>query len=207
MNKKNSVKKLGASLLFTLGLIGLTYLLLPNGDSVGAAPQSPQAMSIKALNASARADQKQMRMALGQLPLSFEMNRGQFPAQVQCAARGAGAKTFVTQTQAVFVLKRPDAGKAVVRMSLADANTAPTVSGLEPLAGKINYFRGSDQGKWVTGVPTFKKVSYAAVYPGIDLVYYGRGNRLEYDLVVAAGADPSRIAFQFEGVERLGCGG
>src|SRR3954471_16673089 len=150
MTKKNSAKKLGASLLFTLGLIGLTYLLLPHGDSVGAAPQIPQAISIKALNASARADQKQMRMALGQLPLSFEMNRGQFPAEVQFASRGAGAKAFFTQTEAVFVLKKPGAqldasnrtapmnaaqaqrdrqerasqraaSKAVVRMSLVDA--------------------------------------------------------------------------------------
>ncbi|HEX4631343.1 MAG TPA: SBBP repeat-containing protein [Chthoniobacterales bacterium] len=203
MSKKNSGKKIGASLLFTLTIIGSTYLLLPNGDSVGAAPQMPQGISVKALSASARADQKQMRMALGQLPLSFEMNRGQFPAQVQFAARGGSSKTFFTQTQAVFVLRRPDAGKAVVRMSLADANAAPTVSGLEPLVGKINYFRGNDPRKWVTGVPTFKKVSYSAVYPGIDLVYYGRGNRLEYDLVVAPGADPSQIAFQFEGVQRL----
>jgi hypothetical protein len=52
-------------------------------------------------------------------------------------------------------------------------------------------------------VPTFKKVAYAQVYPGIDLVYYGKGNQLEYDLVVAPGADASRIGFNFDGAERL----
>jgi hypothetical protein len=204
MNNKNSAKKIGTSLLLTLALVALTYLLLPKGHSVGAAPQMPQGVSSqKAIVASIRADQKRARMALGQLPLSFELNRGQFPAEVQFASRGATSKAFFTQTQAVFVLKRPDAGKAVVRMSLADANSAAAVSGLEALPGKINYFRGNDQGKWITGVPTFRKVSYGAVYPGIDLVYYGRGNRLEYDLMVAPGADPSRIAFQFDGAERL----
>ena len=88
-------------------------------------------------------------------------------------------------------------------MSLVGANAAPAVSGLEELPGKINYFRGNAENKWITGVPTFRKVSFAAVYPGIDLVYYGKGSQLEYDLVVAPGADPSQIAFDFDGAERL----
>jgi Carboxypeptidase regulatory-like domain/Beta-propeller repeat len=236
MSKKNSGKKLGASLLFTLALIGSTYLLLPNGDSVGAAPQMPQGLSSKALNASARADQKRMRMAIGQLPLSFEMNRGQFDPQVQFASRGASYKAFFTQTEAVFVLRKPGAApaeasgplqgtvsqrsaqatqlraqqaaeraasKAVVRMSLTGANPAPEITGSDELQGKINYFHGNLEQKWITNVPTFRRVSYSAVYPGIDLVYYGKGNQLEYDLVIAPGADASRIAFAFDGAERV----
>jgi hypothetical protein len=95
------------------------------------------------------------------------------------------------------------ASKAVVRMSLVGANAASSVSGVEELPGKINYFRGSDDKKWITGVPTFRKVSFAGVYPGIDLVYYGKGRQLEYDLVVGPGANPSQIAFNFDGAERL----
>ena len=79
MNNKKAVRKVGASFIFTLALIGLTYLLLPNGDSIGARPTMPQAVSsTTAMTAAVRADQKRARMALGQLPLSFEMNRGQF---------------------------------------------------------------------------------------------------------------------------------
>ena len=234
MNKKNPVTKIGASLLVTFALITLTYLLLPNGRSVGAAPQlQPPGTSSKALAASVRADQKRTRMTMGQLPLSFEMNHGQFDPQVRFASRGADLKAFLTQSEAVFVLRKPGsnsaaqakppgplsaaqakqvreeqaaqraASKAVVRMSLAGANAAPAVSGLEELPGKINYFRGNEEKKWITGVPTFRKVSFAAVYPGIDLVYYGKGSQLEYDLVVAPGADPSQIAFNFDGAERL----
>ena len=88
-------------------------------------------------------------------------------------------------------------------MSLVGANAASSVSGVEELPGKINYFRGSDDKKWITGVPTFRKVSFAGVYPGIDLVYYGKGRQLEYDLVVGPGANPSQIAFNFDGAERL----
>jgi hypothetical protein len=234
MNKNNPVKKIGASLLITFALVTLTYLLLPNGRSVGAAPQfQPRITGNKALTASVRADQKRMRMALGQLPLSFEMNNGQFDPQVRFASRGADLKAFLTQSEAVFILRKPGsnsasqpkptgplnaaqakqereeraaqraASKAVVRMSLVGANAAPAVTGVEQLPGKINYFRGNAEKKWITGVPTFRKVSFAAVYPGIDLVYYGKGAQLEYDLVVGPGANPSQIAFNFEGAERL----
>src|SRR4051812_5240274 len=111
MNKKNARNKIGGSLLFTLALIGLTYLLLPNGESVGASPRTPQAAAstTQTLAASVRADQRRARMALGQLPLSFEMNRGQFPAEVQFASRGASFKTFFTQSEMVFVLRKPSA--------------------------------------------------------------------------------------------------
>ena len=83
MKNINSAKKIGTSLLLTLALIALTYLLLPKGHSVGAAPQMPQGVSSqKAMAASIRAEQKSARMALGQLPLSFEINRGQLVARV-----------------------------------------------------------------------------------------------------------------------------
>src|SRR5256886_6015932 len=236
MNTKNPVNKIGASLLITVALITLTYLLLPNGRSVGAAPQlQPPGTTNKALAASVRADQKRMRMALGQLPLSFEMNRGQFDPQVRFASRGASYKAFFTQSEMVFVLRNPAAtqlananpttaskatkaeqlaqaqkereeraaSKAVVRMSLAGANPEAQVTGVSELPGKINYFRGNEEQKWITDVPTFRRVSYTGVYSGIDLIYYGKGGQLEYDLVVAPGADPSRIAFTFDGAERV----
>ena len=112
MNTKNPVKKIGASLFFTLALMTLIYLLLPNGRS-GAAPQvRPPGMSNKALAASVRADQKQMRMNMGQLPLSFEMNQGQFDPQVRFASRGADVKAFLTQSEAVFVLRKPGSNSA-----------------------------------------------------------------------------------------------
>ena len=90
MNKRNPLKKIGASLFVTLALMTLTYLLLPNGSSIGAAPRlQPPGTNTRALAASARADQKRMRATMGQLPLSFEMNQGQFDPQVRFASRGA----------------------------------------------------------------------------------------------------------------------
>jgi len=67
--------------------------------------------------------------------------------------------------------------------------------GAEELPGKTNYFIGNDPKKWRTNVPTYAQVRYHDVYPGVDLVYYGnQGGQLEYDFVVAPGADPSAIA-------------
>jgi hypothetical protein len=86
---------------------------------------------------------------------------------------------------------------ATFRMSLAGANPAATVTGLEELPGKRNYLIGNDPAKWRTNVPTYAKVKYQSVYPGIDLVYYGNPQNLEYDFLVAPGADPSAIALTF----------
>src|SRR5439155_21319611 len=81
----------------------------------------------------------------------------------------------------------------ILRMKLVGANQAANVPALDELSGKSNYFIGNDPKKWRTDVPTYGKVKYAGVYPGIDLVYYGNQRQLEYDFVVAPGADPKAI--------------
>jgi len=54
-------------------------------------------------------------------------------------------------------------------MKLVGANQAAKVTPLDELPGKSNYFIGNDPKKWRTDVPTYGKVKYAGVYPGIDL--------------------------------------
>jgi hypothetical protein len=160
--------------------------------------------------------------AYGKLPLQFEANRGQTHEDVRFLSRGAGYSLYLTAGEAVLVLTRPDpdrkqdrrgkherrdayakATKVVVRMQLVDAALTPPVNGLEELPAKANYFVGNDPAKWRTGVPTYAKVHYRGVYPGIDLVYYGNQRQLEYDFVVAPGADPKKIVLGFKGADRL----
>ena len=169
----------------------------------------------------AAATQAQVSSSYGKLPLSFEINRGQTDSQVKFLARGQGYGLFLTPREAVLSLRaaqpntaqakarKPATGKgakadkparsAVVRMRLAHANSNPELSGLDPMPGKSNYFIGNDPGKWQTEVAHYARVKYAAVYPGIDLVYYGNQRQLEYDFVLAPGADPKRIELVFEG--------
>ena len=92
---------------------------------------------------------------------------------------------------------------AVLRLRLVGANPHTRVTGLDPLPGKSNYFLGNDPKKWRTNVSNYAKVEYENVYPGVDLVYYGNQGKLEYDFVVAPGADPHLVALNIEGAERM----
>ena len=125
----------------------------------------------------------------GKLPLHFELNQGQTHEEVRFLARGPGYSLYLTAGEAVLVLTKPnpDAKRlgrstperldtqkpgtpVVVRMNLVGAAPKPLVSGLDELPGKANYFVGNDPAKWRTNVPTYAKVHYQDVYPGIDLV-------------------------------------
>src|SRR6266852_5256169 len=88
-------------------------------------------------------------------------------------------------------------------MQALGGNATPRVMGEDPLPGKVNYFLGNDSSQWHSNISTFAKVEYQQVYPGIDLVYYGSGQQLEYDFVVAPGADPSVIHLGFTGADDL----
>jgi hypothetical protein len=91
----------------------------------------------------------------------------------------------------------------VVRMQLAGAHAAAAPTGEEKLPGTANYFLGNDPHKWHTAIPTYGEVRYADVYDGIDLVYYGNQQQLEYDFVVAPGASTRRIRLHFAGAHEL----
>ena len=157
----------------------------------------------------------------GKLPLAFEANHGQTDASVKFLSRGYGYSLFLTDSEAVLALSgagckvgvdkhetMPDACKPTqdsVRMKLAGATTrrAATVTGEAELPGKVNYFIGNDPTKWHSDLPTFAKVRYSRVYPGIDLVYYGKQGQLEYDFVVAPGANAAAIQLSFTGEKSL----
>ena len=146
----------------------------------------------------------------GKLPLSFEANTGQADNSVKFLARGTGYGLYLTSHEAVLALRKDGKrGADVVRMRLAGASGTATPAGEEQLPGTANYFIGNDPAKWHSGVPTYAKVRYRGVYPGVDLVYYGNRRQLEYDFVVAPGIDPELIRLQFAGTKglRLGADG
>jgi beta-propeller repeat-containing protein len=155
---------------------------------------------------------------LEKLPLSFAANLGQTDGRVKFLARGAGLSLFLTEDEAVVLLKKPgkqggikqasgrrsefdrseSVAGSVVRMRLVGANSTAQAVGAAELPGKANYFIGNDPKKWRSNVPTYAQVKYSDVYPGIDLVYYGNQGELEYDFVVAPGKDPNVIGLRFQ---------
>jgi uncharacterized repeat protein (TIGR01451 family) len=145
------------------------------------------------------------RRAPETFPLIFELNAGQTDPAVKFLSRGAGYTLFLTPTETVFgfVTSPPHDAAGLLRMKLVGANAQPRITGREELPGKVNYFVGSDAAQWRTNVPTYAKVRYESIYPGVDLIYYGYQRRFEYDFIVAPGADPGVITLAFEGPEQL----
>src|SRR5207247_410296 len=134
-------------------------------------------------------------------PLVFEANRGQAGPPVRFVARGAGYTAFLTSTETVLRLGTARTRHATVNLRPVGVDPAARIDGDGELSGVVNYFRqGSST---AISAPTYRAVRYAAVYPGVDLVYYGGPRGLEYDFVVAPGADPDRIGFGIDGAERV----
>jgi len=166
------------------------------------------------------------RNAYGELPLAFEANQGQTAADVRFLSRGDSYSLFLTGQEAVFALRksapnagpRPDRTKlskvrsksrgeeklAVLRMRLHGANPNATVAGVNRMPTRVNYFIGNDPKKWRTDIPVYSQVKYQEVYPGVDLLFYGNQRRLEYDFLVAPGADVKAIALDIQGANKLG---
>jgi hypothetical protein len=114
-------------------------------------------------------------------------------------ARGSGYRIALDSGGAAFTLRQSH----TVQMTLIDANPTPEAQGDTRQAGVSNYFIGSDPAGWRTNVPNYGGVRYREVYPGIDLFYHGSERRLQYDFLLAPGADPDAIRLRFDGMERL----
>jgi len=69
------------------------------------------------------------------------------------------------------------------------------------LPGQSHYLLGRERARWRQGVPHFARVRHAAAWPGIDVVWYGSNGVLEYDLVVAPGADLGQARVRFPGAK------
>ena len=171
-------------------------------------------------------DNSKWAEAYGRLPMSFEENQGQTAREVRYVAHGGRYELFLTPQEAVIALRptthldfspkhrsaylrairqqrRAAQATTAIRMRLEGANPAPQISGAERLPTRVNYFIGSDPKNWHTDVPAYARVKYAEIYPGVDLVFYGNQRMLEYDFVVAPGADPKAIQLKIAGARKM----
>ncbi len=176
------------------------------------------------------AERRKILDSYGKLPLSFTENQGQTAQEVRYTSHGGQYDLFLTKNEAVLALRhtkhydlsprhraitlrqiRADhkAAKAAatttttLRMQFENANPNPQISAADKLSGKVNYYIGNDPSKWHVGVPTYTRVKYSQVYPGVDLVFYGNQRKVEYDFVVAPGTDPSAIRMNLAGARGL----
>ncbi len=153
------------------------------------------------------------------IPDFFEVNLGQTDKTVKFLSKGKSHTLFLTPTGAILNLagveeskKKPVPSGEIplpqleytpISLLLAGSNPAPEIEGINKLPGVSNYLKGNDPDKWQRNVPHFEMVKYSDVYQGIDLVYHTRQGNLEYDFIVASGADPGKIRLKIEGSEML----
>lgn len=223
----NAAHKISLPVFFALLLVAVTALATVNYNRAIPPPIESRATASKPSPTPAslpvdKAKTSQVKSAYGKLPLTFELNQGQTDAQVKFLSRGSGYNLFLTPNAAALELRQSERAtgrksvknatalsairnlkSALVRLQLLNANPQPEVSGMDELPGKSNYFLGNDPQQWRTNVPNFAKVKYANVYPGVDQIYYGNQQQLEYDFVVAPHADPSVIKLSFDGATSL----
>jgi hypothetical protein len=190
------------------GLVGLLVLAaLLNLSSVTSLSSSPS--SVPAV--------------LGKLPLYFIENRGQMQAQVAYYVQGRDTTLYFTPQGVTFVLSRKEErptvhdlnllqpvalGTAVMekstrqrwvlKLDFVGANTNVRPQGQDLTPAVVSYFKGP-QAQWQTSLPTYRRIVYSDLWPGIDLIYSGTANHLKYTFMVKPGADPNQIQLAYRG--------
>ena len=195
----------------------IPHSLASNYSAASAVPAMPLSLAQK----------KDLKRAYGSLPLTFEVNQGQTAPEVRYLAHGQGYQLFLTNQEAVLTLRQAAVSgtksvrgmsslaarahrklnsapkNSVLRMHFDGANPSAEIAGTKLLPGKTNYFIGNDPKRWRTDIPSYEEVRYQGVYPGVDLLFYGHQQRLEYDFIVAPGVDPRVIALRIAGAPTL----
>jgi len=164
-------RRLGIPVYLLLSLAGFTLFSLDEAEaqsSFGGAP-APSAVN----------------PAYVQLPVTFEMNRGQAASDVKAIARtAAGVATFKRNEMFLPV----PGSRSPLRFSLS-AQTEVSVAPESATGGVVNYINGPERSQWFQGLPLYRGIRYKSAAEGVDLVLHGTQGRLEYDFNLAPRAD------------------
>jgi photosystem II stability/assembly factor-like uncharacterized protein len=129
-------------------------------------------------------------------PLRFERRTG---SSSDFVGRGIGYAVSLSNGDAIVTLGRSGETPETITVRLAGRRGSVDASAEGELPGRSNQLIGNDLRRWKTGIPAYARIAYHDVYPGIDLVYYGTQQQLEYDFVLRTGASPADIAFDIAG--------
>lgn len=152
------------------------------------------------------ADRKTVARNFDLLPLSFQPNQGQSSSDAKFLAQGRGFSALFKGTEADFLLAHSTGTSGLLRVTLPNSSRDVSISAESRLPGTVNYFNGNDPEKWHTGLPTFGRLRYANVYPGINLIYYGKQGTLEFDFQLSPEANPQSIQMRLQGAKILKLG-
>ena len=156
--------------------------------------------------------------------LEFVANQGQWPAPVRYAAELPSGRLFAEADGLTLALladggpgqhghrgaasNQYGGGSQPVRghaLALRFAGAAPaTIAPETRTAEHRSYFLGDDPAHWAADVPAYRALHYDGLWPGISArLYESREQQLEYDFVLAPGADAAVIGLRHEGADAL----
>ena len=186
--KKIGPRRLKRTIVILIVLVAVALLVF----IVQSHPQATTSSAPKPLRSSS-SNEGRLRQLLADLPLAFELNTGQAGQDVRFVTRGPRGQLLLGPREAVLITS-----SAKFRFKFAGANPRAKIRGEQQLIERHNYLLGNDCAKWHTDVPTFRRVTYEDIYPGINLTYYGNHHEIEYDFAVAPGGDPDAIRLVFD---------
>lgn len=139
------------------------------------------------------------------IPLYFEKNEGQVDSNFHYITRCPGHTCcFASEGMTLFMQGGKNGGTLPpLKIQLLGASPSPFIKGIDKQDCQSHYFVGNDSRKWLRGVSNYAKVFYENVYPGVDLLFYGNARQLEYDFLVAPGANPQHVRLHFDGAKHL----
>jgi hypothetical protein len=185
------------------GCLAAMLMFSPLNGPAGAAPRTDAAPPARETTATLRALE-----AYGRLPLIFERSIDPVEGTPRFVAGGADYRVVVTARGAQLVLRdvargrRSGAsGEAIIDLRFDGGDAAPRLDGVDLQPTRIHRFGGRAGAQGRLDIPTYARVALSNAYPGIDVVFYGRDRRLEYDVLVAPGADPARFGFRIDGAD------
>jgi hypothetical protein len=184
-------------------LLGTSARLIPSHSSIGSSePAALPAVATAAQGQSPSspvpaAAKRRAASAYAKLPLSFIPNAGQTDRSVRYYAQRAGYSLYFTQHKAVLALQKGKRGEAL-DLRFLGANPNARLIAADRASGKVNYFTGSEKH---TNLPTYGRLVYRSLWPGIDMVFRGEGARLDYEFRLRPGAKVSDIRLAYAGAE------
>jgi hypothetical protein len=138
----------------------------------------------------------------GKMPVNFIPNRGQLDERIAYYVRGKDKTIYFSAEGVTFVLTKAAASPWVVKLDFQGANPEVNPVGLDETGAIISYFQGEPE-SWKAGLPTYSRITYPNIWPGIDLVFSGTMDKLKYEFVVRPGADPTRIRLAYRGASSV----
>ncbi len=163
-----------------------------------------------ALSAEARMrGQRDQVESLRGLPLLFEPAPTRDAAAYDFLARASGQVVWLKSGEVLFRLDgvpgttHSSRTRSVFRMRVVGAQNDRLPLALDLQPGVVNVLRGSDPEAWRTGIPTYARVRYPEILPGIDWEFYGTPDSLEHDFIIAPGFDPDAIELAFDGADHI----